>query len=257
MTKKVGQVQDFYNEFLDTRMLSYRLYGNPRIDKAVELIGQYTQPNSTVLDIGCGIGLVSEKIAVKVKQGHVWACDIADKNIEYAQQTVFDEKITFFRVDIINEFDQVEKTVQPPINLVSMVDVIEHLPPHHYEEFFTNLCRITANDAVVVLTYPSPEYQRYLHQYNPAELQVIDETIEISDLIQWAAKGNFKLKYFSYPDLDRKHQYIHCVFAKDLVYDETPRISLAETIKRYGIKARNKIMMPILKYKYIKKPFNQ
>ncbi|BDM81691.1 class I SAM-dependent methyltransferase [Acaryochloris marina] len=257
MTNNVEQVRNYYNEFRDTRMLSYRLYGNPRIDKAVELIGQYTRPDSKVLDIGCGIGLVSEKIGAKIKTGHVWACDIADQNIAYAQQTVIDENITFLKVDIINEFKKIEDTIQKPVDLVSMVDVIEHLPPNHYETFFSNLGRVTAGDAVVVLTYPSPEYQRYLHLHNPDELQVIDETIEIGDLIQWAAHGNFKLQYFSYPDLDRKNQYVHCVLAKDLAYDEVPRISFKEQVKRYGIKAKNKLIMPILKYKYIKKPFNQ
>lgn len=257
MTRNMDQVRDFYNNFLDSRMLNYRLYGNPRIDKAVELIGQYTQGNSNILDIGCGIGLVSEKIAAKVKDGHVWACDIANNNIEYAKKTVSDKKITFFTVDIINEFAIVEKIVQQPINLISMVDVIEHLPPNNYESLFTNFNRITTDDAVVVLTYPSPEYQAYLHQYNPEELQVIDETIEIYNLIKWAATGNFKLQYFLYPNLDRKNQYVHCVLSKDLSYDEAVNVSLFEGLKRIGVKVKNKALMPFLKYKYIDKPFNK
>ena len=72
-----------------------------------------------------------------------------------------------------------------------MVDVIEHLPPESYGQLFSNLNQVTSNCAKLILTYPSPEYQLYLQQHDPQELQIIDEVIEIKTLIKFALQSGF------------------------------------------------------------------
>jgi trans-aconitate 2-methyltransferase len=221
-------------------MLSYRIYGNLRIDKAVELILKYVDKDSRILDIGCG---------------HIWACDIANRNIEYAQKTVLSEKVTFFTADIIHEFSTVKEIVADKIiDVVTMVDVIEHLPSDSYEIVLNQIASIMSTSSLLILTYPSPQYQQYLREHDPEELQIIDESIEIEKLIQHASKASLKLLYFSYPDLPRANQYVYCVFAKEIEYDHEVHISLTWKFlnKLNNIKIR--LMLPILKHKYIDQP---
>ncbi len=173
------EVKQFYDNFTDTRMLQYKLYGNPRIDKAVELISGYLTPDSNILDIGCGIGIVPEKLATQLQQGKILACDLGENNINYARKTVDSDKIEFFNVDVVENFEAIREKLAFSVDLVTMVDVIEHLPPDSYDELFNNLSQVTSERAKLILTYPSQEFQAYLRQHQPEELQIIDEVIKV------------------------------------------------------------------------------
>jgi hypothetical protein len=69
---------------------------------------------------------------------------------------------------------------------------------------------VMSNDATVVLTFPSPQYQRYLRAENPRDLQIIDEVIELADLLALANDTGFTLRHFSLEDVWFKNQYVHC-----------------------------------------------
>src|SRR5437773_924217 len=94
-------VRAFYDEFADSRMLQYLSEENPRIEKAIARILPYVGMNSIVLEIGCGIGLVTERIAAKATKGSIWACDISERNISYARQRVRLPNVQFRRYDAL------------------------------------------------------------------------------------------------------------------------------------------------------------
>jgi len=247
------EVKEFYDNFTDTRMLQYKLYGNPRIDKAVNLITNYLTPNSNILDIGCGIGIVPEQVSAKLDRGKILACDLGENNIKYARQTVKSEKVEFLNVNVVENFELIHKKLTTPVDLVTMVDVIEHLPANSYEGLFSNLSQVTGEQARIVMTYPSPEYQIYLQQNNQEELQIIDEVIEIHSLMPLASKYGFKLEQFSYIDIWRKKQYIHCVFSKQCPCISLPEKSTWQKIKQKIKSYQSKLLLPFLKAKYAKR----
>ena len=247
------EVKQFYDNFTDSRMLQYKLYGNPRIDMAVKLITTYLSPNSNVLDIGCGIGIVPEQVSAKLDQGKILACDLGENNIKYARQTVKSEKVEFFNVNVVENFDLIRNKLATPVDLVTMVDVIEHLPADSYEGLFNHLSQVTGDRARIVMTYPSPEYQVYLQQNNPEELQIIDEVIKINSLIPLASKYGFALEHFAYIDIWRKNQYIHCVFSKQCPCVSLPEKSTWQKINQKIQNYKSKLFLPFLKAKYIKR----
>jgi precorrin-6B methylase 2 len=226
------EVKQFYDNFTESRMLKYRLYGNPRIDKAVKLITDYLTPESNILDIGCGIGIVPEQLAVRLKKGKILACDLGENNINYARKTINSDKIEFLNVNVVENFQEISNKLTSPVDLVTMVDVIEHLPPDSYDGLFNNLSQVTSDRAKVILTYPSPEFQVYLQQHQPEELQIIDEVIEINVLIPLAHQQGFNLEYFAYVDVWEKNQYIHCVFSKQRPLAPVSNLSLLGKIQR-------------------------
>lgn len=247
------EVKQFYNDFTNTKMLNYKLYGNPRIDKAIELIANYVKSNSQILDLGCGIGIVPEQVATKLDGGKILACDLSDNNINYARKTISSDKIEFLNVNVVENFEVIKNKLSQPVDLVTIIDVIEHLPPDSYERLFTNLSQVTAADAHIILTYPSPEYQMYLREHEPQKLQIIDEVIKIESLIGHALQFGFNLKYFSYIDLWCKNQYIHCVFAKNLPLEPIKSDIRSEITNKFRY-YKSKILAPYLKYRYIDRP---
>ncbi|BAZ46576.1 putative methyltransferase [Chondrocystis sp. NIES-4102] len=244
------EVKQFYDDFTASRMLEYRLYGNLRIEQAIQLINNYINSDSNILDLGCGIGIVAEQMANKLSQGKILACDLSQNNINYARRTIKSDKIEFLNVDIVKNFATIRERLISPVDLVTMVDVIEHLPNYSYEQLFNNLSQITSDRAKLIFTYPSPEYQLYLREYQPQELQIIDEVIELQMLLQYALKYGFNLEYFTYLDIWRENQYIHCVFSKQRsCFSEAKPSSMVKfqrQLKYYQLR----LLSPFIKAKY-------
>jgi trans-aconitate 2-methyltransferase len=245
------KVKQFYDNFTETRMLQYKLYGNPRIERAVELIARYLTPDNNILDIGCGIGIVPEQLALKLAKGKILACDLGENNINYARKTVNSSKIEFLNVNVVENFEVIRNRLSKKVDLVTMVDVIEHLPPDSYDDLFKNISQVSGDRAKFILTYPSPEYQIYLQQHEPKELQIIDEIIELNCLLPLAIKYGFDLEYFTYIDIWKKNQYIHCVFSKQRHCQPMPEVGLVGKIQLKLKAYKSKIMLPFLKAKYI------
>ena len=212
--------REFYDAFLQSRMLDYRVGNNPRIRKAGQRVLQYVDPDSHVLELGCGIGIVTERVAKQAKRGHALACDLSERNIWYAQQTISQSNVEFLACDVLTEFATIRSRIVKPVDVVVLVDVIEHLPASSHGELFQHLRSVAAPNAVVVLTYPSPFYQRFLRQKRPAELQPIDEVIEPAVLVAHAEAAGFFLCHYSLEDVWLTRQYVHCVFGRDLDCEE-------------------------------------
>lgn len=206
------QVREFYNDFLEQRMLSYRVNGNMRIDAAIARILQVVDRDSRVLDVGCGAGIVTESIARKASKGTVLGIDISDRNIWYCNRTVQRANARFEVADVVTNFAHVASMIDGKVDVIILVDVIEHLPVTDRARLFENLRTVASEECVVVLTYPSPQYQAYLMAHQPDELQVIDNIVELSDLCGEAARSGFTLKHYSLETVWRRNQYVHCIF---------------------------------------------
>jgi 2-polyprenyl-3-methyl-5-hydroxy-6-metoxy-1,4-benzoquinol methylase len=204
-------VRAFYDGFADSRMSEYLQQPNLRIEKAIARIMPMVTADAKVLEIGCGIGLVTEHIASAVTNGSVWACDISGRNIAYAQKRVQAPNAHFRRIDILREFHELRTWIAKPLQLVIMVDVLEHLPLEQHSQLLGNLRGVMDQDSTLVLTFPSAQYQNHLRQSNPGELQIIDEVIELSYILDIARAAGFSIKHFSLEDVWLRNQYVHCL----------------------------------------------
>lgn len=224
-------IRAFYDVFSDTRMHSYLYEKNLRIEKAVARILPFVATESTVLEVGCGLGLVTERVAEIASKGSVWACDISEKNILSARQRVKTPNVHFRCADIIRGFNELREWISKPIQLLLMVDVLEHLPLEDHATLFRNLRSILEPDSTAILTFPSAQYQRHLREKNPKELQIIDEIIELTHLVEVASTSGFFIKHFSLEDVWLRNQYVHCVLKTSLalepVEDQSPELDRA------------------------------
>lgn len=246
------EIKKFYDDFLDSRMLGYRLYGNKRIDLATKFILKNVKKNDNVLEIGCGIGIVTERVARKLKYGHIWAFDISDRNIWYAKKTVKNRNVDFFVADVLSDFNLLKNKISSPVNVFLLIDVIEHIPKNKHIELFNSLLSIASESASFLLTFPSEFYQRYLKENNPDELQIIDEEISMKDILLICEHNNLFIKYFEMKNVWMYNQYVHC-----LISTKRPiqKLNYDMHFIHFLSKVINKIKLPYNKRKYIKKIF--
>jgi trans-aconitate 2-methyltransferase len=248
----------FYDAFLHSRLLEYRLQPNLRLEQAWGLIRKHVRPHTVALEIGCGIGILTERIARQASRGFVWACDISEEVVWYANQTVRSPRVTFFAADVLREFETLRARLDKAIDLILMIDVLEHLPLTSHASLFSDLRSIASDRAVVVITHPSSSYQEYLRAHDPAELQIIDEIVQASHLVQVSRDAGFQLKYYSLQDVWLQEQYIHCVVqlpaTSTMMTSVRPR-SFLSRVRRRVSHLYHRLMRPLLYRKYVTRVF--
>ena len=212
-------VRAFYDSFTSSTMIQYRLYGNARIDAAIARVLPLLHEFDTVLEVGCGIGMVAEQIARNVQSGRVLGIDISPRNIWYAGQTVRMKNLSFAVVDAVTGLDSVPGMLGGPADLVVMIDVVEHLPEDQRPCILRRLRALSSRSAMLVLTYPSPQYQEFLRKNSPDDIQLIDNTIVLSTLQAEAEAAGYHLRHYSLEDVWQPNQYCHVVFQTDETMD--------------------------------------
>jgi 2-polyprenyl-3-methyl-5-hydroxy-6-metoxy-1,4-benzoquinol methylase len=126
--------------------------------KIIERTKKYLKTSDTVLDFGCGTGLISNEIADKVKLIH--AIDISSKmieiaknkadnlniqNIDYNYSTIFDERYKSGSFDVILAFyilhllEDYQKTIQRINELLRPGGLIISVTPCIREKVFLNI----------------------------------------------------------------------------------------------------------------------
>ena len=206
------QVRRFYDDFMRSRMVGYRLEPNLRLAKAIERVRPWIRDDSRVLDVGCGIGIFSEQIAKVARHGAVVGIDLSAENIWYARKTIMLPNLRFLQANVLMQFDVVQGALSGPVDVVTLVDVIEHIPAEAPTTLLQNLRKLMRPTAMLVMTYPSPQYQRYLNSHEPEELQIIDNAIEIHDLLHEARAAGFEAFHYLLETVWRTSQYVHSVF---------------------------------------------
>jgi trans-aconitate 2-methyltransferase len=250
-------VKDFYDQFLESRMLSYRLYGNRRFDRALARLHPLLRQGQSVLDIGCGIGIFAERVARIVAPGKVWGTDISEENIWYARQTVERRNVSFFAGNAVTGFEAIAGEVEGPVDVVTLIDVIEHIPAEHRPRLLADIRAVLGPGGILFLTYPSPQYQRFLREEDPGELQIIDEIIEPEVILAEALGAGFYLRHYSLESVWRTDQYVHCLFE---TASETHPIGESPSATRSLLSLVRKvigrgIVLPIRRRKYVDRVF--
>jgi len=126
--------------------------------KIIERTKKYLKTSDTVLDFGCGTGLISNEIADNVKLIH--AIDISSKmieiaknkaenrkiqNIDYTYSTIFDERYKSGSFDVILAFyilhlvENNQKTIQRINDLLKQGGLIISVTPCIAEKIFLNI----------------------------------------------------------------------------------------------------------------------
>jgi hypothetical protein len=105
----------------------------------------------------------------------------------------------------------------------------------------------------VILTFPSPEIQDYMAREKPSDVQVIDESIELADVL---GATSLKPVYFSYCNIFGKNDYVHLVLAADRRFSGDARGHnawqwIASRIRKYRWRLANRVFLARLRRRHL------
>lgn len=227
-----GEVKAFYEEFARRVQLGDFLRINRRLEAIQRFCDDFVRPGARVLEVGCGTGIVSRHLLRRAS--HLLALDLSEAAVAVAHRHAASPRAEFRVLDVMAA--EAELTAAGPFDAIVLADVIEHLPPAARPALFARLEGVLAADGVMLLTWPSPEYQEYLRTEEPEALQVIDETVEVADLL---AETSLKAIYYRLCDIWCRRQYAHLALARRQPFaaDVLPRSAWA----RMATKVRDRL----------------
>ena len=215
----MNEIANYYDEFHISSIINYRVLGNKRIDKIKGLIDDYLKDKRNekinILEIGCGIGVITEYVAKKYPLCHAIGIDLSGKAIDYAKKSVKLSNIAFIEGDVINGQRSLDEAIGArKFDILILPDVIEHLPKEKHHVVFNYLAKLISSQAVIFITYPNPEYTHWLLYNRPSLLQPIDEVIGIDDIMKICAMLGTQIILYKKTNISLKQDYNHVVLAR-------------------------------------------
>ena len=211
-----GDARRFYDGFSRKLLLDYAR-GNARLEAALRFSVAHVPMNALrILDLGCGIGWSSSEIHRHRPEARVLGVDLSPVLVETATRLFGDSKRLEFRVA-----DLTTGELHGPheFDVVMLLDVYEHIQVSARAALHETLASVLAPEGIVVLTCPSPEYQRYLRTQDPGGLQPVDEDVTENDMRILARAAGGRLSVFQPATVNPVHpndyNYIAITRAKD------------------------------------------
>ena len=191
---------------------------NRRHEAIKELCNRFIPENSTIFEIGCGVGIITKHL--QQRASNMVAVDISEENIRVAKMFASSPICIFEVVDIVENITSL--TAMGKFQNIVLADTIEHIPKEKHAVLFDHLLQLLNPGGLIFITFPSPQYQAYLMDNYPETMQIIDEVVTINDLL---ACTSLDMLYFSYRDIWGGNQYIHLVLRNGIEYlPENPEI---------------------------------
>ena len=171
--------------------------------------------NSTVLEIGCGIGTLTFLLTRKVKTGRIEATDISPQSIEYVKKNLVRPNLSLFAGDIL----KLEPTAKA-FDFVLLFDVIEHIPVEDHTALFAKISRWMHDDSSLLINIPNPASILFDAKNNPAALQEIDQPVYSDHLATVFAKAGLDIVQFETYSVWVKNDYQFIVVKKRKDFEE-------------------------------------
>ena len=187
---KQNEISDFYDEYVQRQI---KTGANERLISLYKrLLNGGLNADSRVLELGCGVGIFTKLLAKKVKNGIIEAVDLSEKSVAVAKNELKDRNNIHFDVADVVKY----QPKNSDFDMITLMDVIEHIPLEHHAELFANLAKIATEKTNILINIPNPQYIGYARINHPESLQVIDQEVELFTLMQHLEKNGLELAYF-------------------------------------------------------------
>lgn len=228
-TVSLEVIREYYDERVEGKLRDFT-ESNPRIEAAVETIAEWAPSEpKRVLEIGCGVGATSWRMAGAWPLSEVVGVDISALSIEVAQ-TCFKRSNLTFCVGLIEEL-----ALNGKFDLVVLMDVYEHIPARERRTFNATIKALLSEESRIILTVPTPAILRYIVERESYGLQPVDEDITIDEILNFARETETEHLLYRRVGIWRYGDYAHHVFGR---YKELADVALRELVPNIGRKHR-------------------
>jgi len=236
-TERVSAFYDSYVREQAATGINDRIYGVYE-----RLIGLGLNPHSSVLELGCGIGMMTSLLKRTVSQGKIHAIDLSEASIAYGKEHIATPNITFSTQDIT----AFETALKQP-DFITLIDVLEHIPLEKHAALFQRISADMGLNSRFVINLPNPDYIAHDIALEADSLQVIDQPVPFAPMIQQLDAANLELMQYEKYGIWHHDEYQWLVLRlKRPFKEETLDSSLSlyqrfqRKIKRWRIKRFNK-----------------
>ncbi len=203
------QVKDYYDTFKEHQKQLGINIRHRTIFKNLKNAG--LKPNSNVLEIGCGIGTVSNLILKYIADGNFVGLDISPESINMAKTFNAFHKNAEFMVNDMSNF-----THKTKFDFIVFPDVLEHIPVEQHANIFETVSKLSSDKAVILINIPEPNYLNWVRANDPKKLQIIDQSLSMQDLLNNSYPFGFKLHSMNPYSLHYDvNDYLSIVLKKD------------------------------------------
>lgn len=183
------QVGNYYDEFWQTLDKQHQAGINSRHRYILlQLLKSGMKKNSSILEIGCGVGALTGFLARYIPNGRITGVDISPASVEFAKKKYAHLRHVDFLVSDMTSFEH-----QQQYDIVLFPDVLEHIPTEAHENIFKTVAKLCKPDGIIAINLPQPNCVRWFHKHKPEILQIIDLAIETDHFINLLYPLGFQL----------------------------------------------------------------
>jgi trans-aconitate 2-methyltransferase len=199
--KSPEEVANFYDEYSNRQET---MWHNERHYFLIEQLKRLKIGSvSNILEIGCGIGTMTNLIAPLVKEGKLISSDISPKSIEISKKYNKEFKnIEFIVADSTNY-------TFPKLNydFIVLFDVLEHIQTEFRPEII-KLCALQMEENTqLLINVPSPEAHKHAKENFPDAMQLVEIPVYLKEILPILDNNNLEIiSFFSY-DMWQPNEY--------------------------------------------------
>lgn len=225
MTSK-SAVKKYYDDYIKEQ---YEIGVNDRIFLMYEkLQKQGLKSDSKVIELGCGIGVVTHLIRKTVTKGKIESIDLSPESIEFAKAKIKRGNIGFFAGDVTDYQPKLQQ-----VDFVTLFDVIEHIPVEFHEKLFLNVANMLSASGLLLINIPSPASINWDRRNAPEVLQIIDQEIPLSLITKNCDTAGLEVIKFESHSIWKEDDYHFMVIRKKKDYtNKTVQLSTTQKAKR-------------------------
>ena len=165
--------------------------------------------NSSILEIGCGIGAMTFLLLRKATKGIIEATDISPKSIEFAKKNLRAPNLKLSTADILT-FEPQSKI----FDRVLLFDVLEHIPLEKHSFIFQRISQWMTDESLLLINIPNPAYILYDQRHSPQTLQETDQPVFIPGLSAALESASFDIIFLETYSVWVKEDYQFMVVRK-------------------------------------------
>ena len=163
-----------------------------------------------VLEIGCGIGLLSGLFANYLDHGTLLSLDISPKAVEMAKARSAKHANVSFRVSDMSDFRS-----DLTFDRIVLPDVLEHIPEEQHQALFRTIAAHLAPEGKVLIHIPDPYALDRLRLEHPELLQIVDQSLAVLPMAErFATVGLTLERYERYGLWTKDPDYDWIVFSR-------------------------------------------